>query len=367
MAATEQTQETTTVRADSDIAIVATAQLPSRRRNDLSETEMIIHVVDEALGKAGLTRSDVGFSCQGSCDYISGGTFSFVPNVDAMGAWPPIHESHVEMDGAWALYEAWVRMMHGDVEIAVAVGSGKSSTGDPAQIYSQELDPYYLAPLGPDPVSLAALQARALIDAGKTTERELAEIAARSRRAAAANPNAQLRDAETDVDKLLAEGYARNPLRVSDLPPISDSASVVVLATGRRARDLVARPAWIAGMDHRSEIHNPGLRDITDSPSTRLAAERAGLANGGVQVAELMAPFTSQEVILRQALGLGDDVVINPSGGALGANPLMSTGLVRIIEAAEQIITGGRSRTLGHATSGPLLQQNLVCILEGDN
>ncbi|MGC0418265.1 lipid-transfer protein [Embleya sp. AB8] len=355
-------------RQDGDIAIVATAQLPAVRRQELTETEMLLTVVDEALGKVGLKRSDIGFSCQGSCDYISGGTFSFVPNLDAMGAWPPIHESHVEMDGAWAMYEAWVRLRHGDLDIAVAMGSGKSSTGDPAAIYPLELDPYYLAPLGLDPVSLAALQARQLLESGRTTERELAEIAARSRRDAAANPNQQVRNAEQDVDKLLAEGYLRNPLRRSDLPPISDGACAVVLVRGPRAAELTARPAWITGLDHRSEVHNPALRDLTDSRSTRLAGERAGGAAGlaGVEVAELMAPFTAQEVILRQSLGLAEDVLINPSGGALTGNPLMATGLVRIAAAADQILLNGRSRTLGHATSGPALQQNLVCVLEAD-
>jgi acetyl-CoA acetyltransferase len=369
MTARQKAGETreTAVRQDSDIAIVATAQLPAVRRQELTETEMLLMVVDEALGKVGIKRSDIGFSCQGSCDYISGGTFSFVPNLDAMGAWPPIHESHVEMDGAWAMYEAWVRLKHGDIDIAVAMGSGKSSTGDPAAMYPLELDPYYLAPLGLDPVSLAALQTRQLIESGKTTERELAEIAARSRRDAVGNPKQQqLRNAEQDVDKLLAEGYLRNPLRKSDLPPISDGACVVVMATARRARELVERPAWIAGLDHRSELHNPALRDLTDSVSTRIAAERAG-GVAGVEVAELMAPFTAQEVILRQSLGLADDVRINPSGGALTGNPLMATGLVRIAGAADHIIEGGRKRTLGHATSGPALQQNLVCVLEGDN
>jgi hypothetical protein len=42
----------------------------------------------------------------------------------------------------------------------------------------------------------------------------------------------------------------------------------------------------------------------------------------------------------------------------------MATGLVRIAEAAGQIRDNGKHRTLGHSTSGPCLQQNLVCILE---
>jgi hypothetical protein len=43
----------------------------------------------------------------------------------------------------------------------------------------------------------------------------------------------------------------------------------------------------------------------------------------------------------------------------------MATGLVRIAEAAGQIRAGNARRTLGHSTSGPCLQQNLVCVMEG--
>jgi acetyl-CoA acetyltransferase len=50
----------------------------------------------------------------------------------------------------------------------------------------------------------------------------------------------------------------------------------------------------------------------------------------------------------------------------LAANPIMATGLVRVVEAARQIRVHGRHRTLAHSSSGPCLQQNLVCIMEGD-
>ncbi len=102
-------------------------------------------------------------------------------NLDAIGAWPPKRDSHVEMDGAWALYEAWLRLQEGDIEIAVVTGSGRSSTGDPALIYPMEMDPYFLAPLGADPLTFAALQARAVIAAGLADERSMAEVAVRSR------------------------------------------------------------------------------------------------------------------------------------------------------------------------------------------
>jgi acetyl-CoA acetyltransferase len=63
-------------------------------------------------------------------------------------------------------------------------------------------------------------------------------------------------------------------------------------------------------------------------------------------------------------LELGADVKVNPSGGALASNPIMATGLARIGYAADHIFDGGR-RALAHSTSGPCLQQNLICIVEG--
>ena len=122
---------------------------------------------------------------------------------------------------------------------------------------------------------------------------------------------------------------------------------------------------WITGFAHYAEIHYPGLRDLTRAESVTLAGKAAGLEEAPVEVAELQTAFTHEEPLVASALGLGPDVTINPSGGPLAGNPIMSTGLVRIIEAAAQIRDGGKQRTLAHSTSGPCLQQNLVCIMEG--
>jgi acetyl-CoA acetyltransferase len=334
-----------------DIAIVGWAQTPMVRRTDQSETRMLMDAITAALEPVGLTRADVDFTCLGSCDYITGQAFSFVSNLDAIGAWPPKRDSHIEMDGAWALYEAWLRLQEGDIEIAVVTGSGRSSTGDPALIYPMEMDPYFLAPLGVDPMTFAALQARAVIDAGIATERAMAEVAVRSR-------------GTGDVDALLTEDYVRAPLRRHDVPPITDGAAAMVLATGDRARALVPRPAYVTGFDHRTECHNPSFRELADSPSTRIAAAAAGLGDAPIEVAELQAAFSHEELLLRSVLELDDDVTVNASGGALRANPIKASGLSRIGHAADHVLGGGR-RALAHSTSGPCLQQNLICILEG--
>lgn len=334
-----------------DIAVIGWAQTEMVRKTELTETQMLLRVITDALTPLGLTRADVDFTCLGSCDYITGQAFSFVSNLDAIGAWPPKRDSHVEMDGAWALYEAWLRLHEGDIEIAVVTGSGRSSTGDPALIYPMEMDPFFLAPLGVDPLTFAALQARAVIAAGIADERSMAEVAIRARGSGV-------------TEELLASEYVREPLRRHDLPPITDGAAAMVLATGDRARSLVARPAYIAGFDHRTECHNPSFRRLDDSPSTRIAAAAAGLPHSPIEIAELQAAFTHEELLLRHVLELGADVTVNGSGGALRANPIMATGLCRIGYAADHIFGGG-ARALAHSTSGPCLQQNLVCILEG--
>ncbi|GAA2710589.1 MULTISPECIES: lipid-transfer protein [Streptomyces] len=350
---------------DRHVAVVAFAQ--SRHRGavpELSEAELLLPVLTEALGAAGLAPGEADFTCSASSDYLAGRPFSFTLTLDAVGAWPPVAESHVETDGAWALYEAWVKILTGEADTALVYAHGKPSAGPLRDVLGRQLDPYYVAPLWPDSVALAALQARALIDAGRTDEAQLAAVAARNRTAARANPHVAPRPAPGGGGD--AAQYVVAPLRPADCAPADDGAAAVVLAEGATARRMCPRPAWIRGIDHRIEPQALGVRDLTDSPSTRLAARRAGAFDAPVDVAELHAPFSHQEVILRHVLGLADDAAVNPSGGALGANPVMATGLVRIGEAAARVHRGEAGRALAHATSGPCLQHNLVAVLEGE-
>jgi acetyl-CoA acetyltransferase len=285
--------------------------------------------------------------------------------LSAAGAWPPIAESHVEMDGAWALYEAWVRLQHDDVDVALVYSSGKNVALDFDDVLNLQTDPYYLMPLCTRRDDLAALQAQAMLARSGRTEKDLAEVAARCRRSAVGNPIAEV-SGEIDAAELLAAEYTAAPLRAHDCSALALGAAAVVLVAGDRAREVCERPAWIRGIDHRVDPHYPGVRDLSVSPSAKLAAARAGVADAPVEVAELCASYTHEELLLRDALGLGDEVSINPSGGALVSNPPMVAGLTRIGEAFRQIHDHGRRRTLGHASSGPCLQQNLVCVLEAE-
>ena len=176
---------------------------------------------------------------------------------------------------------------------------------------------------------------------------------------------------EVTAGDLLARPYVAEPLRAHDCAPVGDGAAVVIMASAERARDLCARPAWITGFAHRIDSGSLGARDLLAVPSAAAAARAAGVAGvagvaeaASVGVAELHAPFTHQEILLREALRLGDGVTVNPSGGALCGNPMFAAGLARIGMAAQAVISGQAQRALGHATSGPALQQNLVCVVE---
>lgn len=348
-----------------DIAIVAYHQ--SKAVSDVgacNEVELIMPVLTEVYRQLGIANAqDVDFVCSGSCDYLQGAAFAFVAGVDALGAVPPIRESHVEMDAAWALYESMLKIRMGHAESALIYGFGKSSPGELPIVLSQQLDPYYLAPLWVDSISLAAMQARILLDAGRISERDMAEVVSRSRRNALANPNAQLAG-DISADDVLAEETYVSPLRRADCAPVSDGASAMIICTVEKAREWGVPYALITGIDHRMETHNLGMRDLTDSRSTRLAAEGAGVGAGKVDVAELYAPFSHQELILTRALGLGDETNVNPSGGVLAGNLMMASGLSRIGEVFNRIIAGEAERGIAHATSGPCLQHNLVTVVE---
>ncbi|MDA4106462.1 thiolase domain-containing protein [Mycolicibacterium holsaticum] len=348
-----------------DVAVVGFAHAPHVRRTDgtTNGVEMLMPCFHRLYDELGLQQTDIGFWCSGSSDYLAGRAFSFISAIDSIGAVPPINESHVEMDAAWALYEAYIKVLTGEVDTALAYGFGKSSASVLRRILALQTDPYSVAPLWPDSVSIAGLQARFGLDAGKWTAEQMAQVALDS---FAVTERTDSEKPANTVAELLERPYFADPLRRHDIAPIADGASVVVLAAGDRARELREHPAWITGFEHRIETPVLGARDLTASASTAASAQAAtGGDVGSIDVAEIYAPFTHQHLILTEAIGLSSSTKVNPSGGALAANPMFSAGLERIGFAAQHIFNGSAQRVLAHATSGPALQQNLVCTLEG--
>lgn len=298
-----------------EVAVVAYAEFETPAEDVRNEVEMLMPVVNEALGAVGLEAHDIGFTVSGSSDYLQGYPFAFVHALDAIGPWPPLRESHLEMDGAFALYEAVHVLQHEGIDSALVYAFGKPSRGDLARILALQLDPYVVAPLWPDSASLAQLQAQAMRDSGR-------------------------------YDKVPDAGEQ----------PVSDGCAAMILAVGDRARELSKRPAWIRGVDHRIEPQALGVRDLTRSESTRLAAQKVGV--DGVEAAYLHVEFPHQELLLRESLNL------NGARVESGTGPTMAGGLMRIGAAARAVMGGEANKVVAHAQSGACLQQNLVCRLE---
>lgn len=361
-----------------NVAVVGFAQAPIVARDEHNTAqEMLYPQVRRALAECGVERDDIDYQIAGSSDYLDGRPFGFVAALDVMGSWPPRQDLHLEMDAIFGAYYAWLRMQAGDCDTAIVCGYGKTSEGEPVRLANLQLDPYYQAPIGLDLISTSALQASAFMNRARVSDRDLAEVVARSRAAGARNPETQLRS-PASADELAATPWAVAPLRQGYLSPYGESAVCLILAAEGKAEKLCDRPAWIQGIDQRAELQSLGARDISRSAGAELATQRAlamaGLASArDVDVVEMTCATPAEDLILREAIGLdrgSDSPAVNPSGGPLCGNPLMMTGLIRLGEVFRQIAgkagdhaVAGTRRGIAHGASGHCLQQNLVIVV----
>ncbi len=205
---------------------------------------MLLPVVTEVLERIGCTKSDMGFVCSGSADYLVGGPFSFVGALDAVGAWPPMRESHVEMDGAFALYEAWTMLQSGDCDTALVYSFGRSSPCQLDRVLALQLDPYYMAPLWPDPIRSCG------VAGARSFRRRQGDGLGSCCCGGPKSTSGGEEQPEGPVDRdepWTRSGDARRAaswwrrLRRYAVPPITDGAAAVVIAAGDRARELSAR------------------------------------------------------------------------------------------------------------------------------
>ena len=229
-----------------EVAVVGFAQSPVRVREDATTggVEMLVPIFAEVFGATGLTKADIGFWCSGSSDYLAGRAFSFVQAVDAIGAVPPIMESHVEMDGAWALYEAWVKIAcrrGGDrpgLRVRQVLGGGAApGAGAAARPVPGRAA---VARLGVGRGAAGAARHR-----GRAVDRE-GHGGGRGALPGGGGPNpaAQV-SGDVAIEDLLGRPYVADPLRAHDCAPVGDGAAVVILASG----DAGARAVRAAGLD----------------------------------------------------------------------------------------------------------------------
>lgn len=351
---------------------------------------LIYSAVTGALDSSGLSINDIDVVIDAGSDFLDGRGISNCVTVDAMGAQFK-EESKVAGDGLLAAIYAYLRVASGFFSSAIVVAYGKSSESSVRKQTRTMAEPFYLRPLGVDSISAGALQARLFMRHYGIKPEAPAAVAVKNRLAGVKNPHAQLRK-EVTLEQVERSPEILSPIRILEASPITDGACAVVLAEGRVARSIGKRVAWITGLGHSADAYSPGVRDLHKAASASRAA-RSAYRMAGVRdpmaeldLLEVSEFYAYQELMLYEALGLcgqgesaellekgatgpGGETPVNPSGGALCANPLVATGLVRLAEAAAQVSgragdlqIEGAKKALAHSGGG-LAMQTAACVV----
>jgi acetyl-CoA C-acetyltransferase len=181
-----------------------------------------------------------------------------------------------------------------------------------------------------------------------------------------------------------------------DCCPVSDGAAAIIIAQEDVVAKCKSKPVWVKGVAHCCEDYFLGDRDLANPVALREAAKRAyamaGIKNplDEINVAEVSEPFSYMEPLWMEGLGfcnpgegwkmidngvttMSGKLPVNPSGGAISANPVLVVGLARVIEAALQIRGEAGARqvknantALAHGFNGPCGQSHCVWIVSGN-
>jgi len=377
------------------VAIVGYAQ--SRHQENMQKTreDMVFDVCKEALSNAGILREDLDTVITASTDYLDGRTISNVFLSMAVGAFFK-DESKVEEDGTMAVLYALMRLLAGTHDIALVEAHTQGSTYNPHQVWEYTLDPLFDRQFGiMNDISAGALQARMYMDEYDVSEEHLALVSVKNLTNAAFNPHAHRKMPDVSMDDVLDSRPYYDPVRELMMPPISDGCCALILASEEKARQITDKPVWIEGVGFYNDAYLRD-RDLGGMRSLELAAKKAydmaGIDDPLTQldVAEVSERFSHEEMMIYESLGLcrkgggknmiekgitdiSGELPVNPSGGALGADPVCATGLVRMVEAVRQIRgecdgyqVPGAARALVHGQFGLCAQKNAVYILGGE-
>jgi acetyl-CoA C-acetyltransferase len=364
-----------------DVAIVGTGQTDhARRRVDVSQAGLVREAVNRALEDAELTFADIDSVVVASGPALFGAVNQ--PEkwiVDACGGHmkPVVRITSGGGTGLAAALAALNQVASGFADRVLIVSYDKLSEGALQYQISTLYDPFWGREFAVGIMGFASAYWRARMDLLGHTEEAAALVAVKNRKNAMRNPHAHVKK-EVTVEDVLNSRPLAWPIKLLDVPPISDGACAVVLAGEDVARSTTGRPAWIRGMAYYCEADNAPNRSMIQSVPLQLAAQRvyrkAGITNPRRQfdVAELQEPYTCFELSYYEALGLcrageaaeliasgatemDGDIPCNPSGGCMGANPIGATALIRLAEAALQVTDKAGDRQV-HGARTALVQ-----------
>lgn len=369
---------TTTTSGPRRVAVVSSAQTQLRDAwDDLQHVDLIGKAVGDALRGTGLEMADVDFIADCGSDVLDGRSISNCGFLGAMGAHHK-EESRVEEDGLWGLMYAADKIAGGAADVALVIAYSKPSESVLANYYAALTEPFYQRPVGLDHVTTHGLLASMYLAASGVSEKDLDRVTERAWAAAAANSWVDT----PDVPDVAASPYVSTPLRAAHLSRPVDGAVAVLVVSEQVARRVTSAPVWITGRGTAMDSQMISERTPGAFPAAKAAAtaayKRAGLTDPtSVGLAEVVGGSAAAELMVLEALGLGTGIAayeggtaINPSGGALPADPVMATGLVRLSEASLQLAgrvdrgAAGATSAIVHGSGGLGHQNHCVLTLE---
>ena len=250
--------------------------------------------------------------------------------------------------------------------------------------------PPYEAPYNPrEPISSYALAAaRYMFQYGATRE-QLAAVTVSSRKWAALNPAAFVRDPLT-IEDVLKSRMICDPISLLDCCLVTDGAGAVVLTRAERAKDLRSKPVYMLGcasaQTHRQISQMPDLTVTAAAQSGPRAFAMAGLEPKDVDVLQLYDAFTINVLLFLEDLGFckkgeggplvasgaiepGGRLPVNTNGGGISCVHPGMYGIFTLIEAVTQLRGDGGERQVAGAEvalahgNGGLLSAQTTAIL----
>ena len=358
-------------------------QTPESASMHVLEHEVLARCVLEAVGASGVPKGSIGAMVfctpRAYTTQLYFGTFmAHYLGLPSDGILMEVLGNG--MTGGLAFDQAAQAIASGRAEVALALGVN-FETATPAPVHMNRSmrasgDVDFHAPFGFTPISWYAMDAVRYMHEFGATRSQLASVAVKNRRHASLNPLAQFRKPVT-LEEVLAQRPIVEPLGLYEVPPRSDGAACIVLASARVARELRRPHARLTGRG----FHHEGAHQITSVPSDMIAlnaaqrAGRAAFAEAGIDAsdvdfAELYAPCTIVEVLVAEALGLvergrgaiaaaegetslGGRIPICTSGGLLSrGHPPYITPLYSFVELFEQLTGRAGERQVPNAQIG---------------
>lgn len=365
-------------------AVIASAQTELRPSwSDAQHIDLISAVVTSVFKGTGLSIDDVDFIIDSGSDVLDGRSISNCGFLGALGAHHK-EEARVEEDGLWSALYGVNKIRSGASSIGLIVAYSKPSESDVEAFWTSQCDPYYQRPVGFGQRAASGMQAQRYLAAHGVSERDLAGLVVR--RWADAERHGKVATGDVpDEAAVLASGDGALPLKELMLARPVDGAVAVLLANDEVAMRHSRSPVFITGMGNAMDSHAFGTRSAGKLESCEAAAamayKKAGWDGPKADLAEVSASSAVSELMVIESLGFAkagkgldtaveSKVKINLSGGALPADPIMATGLVRLANAAKQLSRpelygcGAASRAIVHGAGGVGMQTNCVMTLE---